>query len=183
MIHVQLDIKLGLFTEEELYAVLRASTKVWKTRKFDDILLQSCNAAYKQNSRDTWTKSFIFLFPKKGKLVITKKNGGVTLTIIFAKAYNVPILNRIRPKIKKINKKNQYGFRRNRLTTSQILKTPQIPEGVRAKNFEATLLFVDFSKSFDSIQRGKMEQIVFPFQKCGCYNDALQKHERNCSLT
>ena len=34
-----------------------------------------------------------------------------------------------------------------------------ILEGVHAKYFEATLLFVDFSKAFDSIHRGKMEQI------------------------
>ena len=37
----------------------------------------------------------------------------------------------------------------------------QIIEGVRAKKLEATLLFVEFSKAFDYIYRGKIEQI-FP---------------------
>ena len=32
--------------------------------------------------------------------------------------------------------------------------------GVRAKKAEATILFVNFSKAFDSIHRGKMEQIL-----------------------
>ena len=32
-------------------------------------------------------------------------------------------------------------------------------EDVCAKNFKAALLFVDFSKAFDSIHRAKMEQI------------------------
>ena len=33
-------------------------------------------------------------------------------------------------------------------------------ESVRAKNLEVTLLFVDFSKTFYSKHRGKMEQIL-----------------------
>ena len=44
--------------------------------------------------------------------------------------------------------------------TSQILTIRQILEGVHAKNLEATILFVDFSKAFDSIHREKMEQIL-----------------------
>ena len=35
-----------------------------------------------------------------------------------------------------------------------------ILEGVRTKNLQATILFVDFAKAFDSIQRGKIEQIL-----------------------
>ena len=31
---------------------------------------------------------------------------------------------------------------------------------VCAKNLEPTILFVDFTKAFDSIHRGKMEQIL-----------------------
>ena len=38
------------------------------------------------------------------------------------------------------------------LTIRQIL-------GVRAKNQEATILFVDFYKAFDSIDKEKMEQV------------------------
>ena len=37
---------------------------------------------------------------------------------------------------------------------------PRILEGVRAKNLEATILFVDFAKAFDSIYRRKMEQML-----------------------
>ena len=44
--------------------------------------------------------------------------------------------------------------------TSQILTIRRILEGERAKNLQTTLLFVDFTKAFDSIQRGKMEQIL-----------------------
>ena len=60
-------------------------------------------------------------------------------------------------------RKNQNGFLRNRSTTSQILTIRRILEGVRAKNIQATLLFVNFAKAFDSIHRGKMEQILLAY--------------------
>ena len=47
--------------------------------------------------------------------------------------------------------------------TSQILTICRILEGVRAKNLQATLLYVDFTKAFDSIHRGKMEQILLAY--------------------
>ena len=76
--------------------------------------------------------------------------------------YNALLRNCIEPKIDNIPRKNQNGFRRNRSTTSQILT---ILEGVRAKNLQVTLLFVNFTKAFDSIHRGKMEQILLVYQK------------------
>ena len=54
-------------------------------------------------------------------------------------------------------------FKRNRSTTSQILSIHQILEGVHVKNLEASILFVDFSKAFDSIHRGKMKQKLFAY--------------------
>ena len=39
----------------------------------------------------------------------------------------------------------------------------RILEGVRSKNLHATILFVDFTKVFDSIHRGKMEQMLFAY--------------------
>ena len=98
--------------------------------------------------------------PKKGDLGLAKNYRGITLTSIAAKIYNALLRNRIEPKIDNILRKNQNGFRRNRSTTSQILTIRRILEGVRAKNLQATLIFVDFTKAFDSIHRGKMEQIL-----------------------
>ena len=77
--------------------------------------------------------------------------------------YNAPLPNCIEPKIERILRKNQNAFQRNQSTTSQILTLRQILEGVPAKNLEATILFVDFSKAFDSVHRGKMEQILVAY--------------------
>ena len=46
---------------------------------------------------------------------------------------------------------------------SQSFTIHQILEGFCKKNLEATLLFVDFSMAFDSIHRGKMEQILLAY--------------------
>ena len=134
-----------------------------KTRQFDDILLRHCNAVYNQNPIERWMKGCILPFPKKGDLGLAKNYRGITLTSIAAKIYNALLRNRIEPKIDNILRKNQNGFRRNRSTTSQILTIRRILEGVWTKHLQATLLFVDFTKAFDSIHRGKMEQILLAY--------------------
>ena len=103
-----------------------------------------------------------YLFRKKGDLGLAKNYRGITLTSIAAKIYNALLRNWIEPKIDNIPRKNQNGFRRNRSTTSQILIICRILEGAWEKknNLQATILFVDFTKAFDSIHRGKMEQIL-----------------------
>ena len=101
IISKQLDIKLGLFTQEELNLLLRKiknrkaagldeiPPEVWKTRKFDDILLWHCNAIYNQNPIDRRMKGCIPTFPKKGDLRFAKNYRGITLTSIAAR-YTMP---------------------------------------------------------------------------------------------
>ena len=79
-----IDIKLGQFTQEELDVVLikinnrKAASldeippEVWKTRKFNDIVLRYCNTIYNQNIIDRWTKGCILSFLKKSDLGIAK---------------------------------------------------------------------------------------------------------------
>ena len=171
IISKQLDIKLGQCTQE-LNSVLRKIKnrkaaeldeifpEVWKTREFDNILLWHCHAVYNQNT-DRWTKGCILPFLKKGDFGLAKNYRGTNLTSIAAKIYNALLCNCIEPKIENILRKNQNGFHRNR-PTSQILTICQILEGVRAKNLETTLS-VDFTKAYDSIHRGKMEQILLAY--------------------
>ena len=108
-------------------------------------------------------KGCILPFSKKGDVGLAKNYRGMTLTSIAAKIYNALLRNRIEPKIDNILRKNQNDFRRNWSTTSQILTIRRILEGVRTKNLQATILFVDFTKVFDSIHRGKMKQILLAY--------------------
>ena len=73
---------------------------------------------------------------------------------------NTCLLNLIRPEIEKILRKNQNDTWRNWSTSSQILTSYWIIKSVLAKNHDATLLFKDFYKAFDSVHREKMEQIL-----------------------
>ena len=112
---------------------------------------------------DRWMKGCTLPFPNKGDLELAKNNWDITITSITAKIYNALLRNCIEPKIENILQKNQDGFRRSRSMTSQILTIRWILEGVHAKNLKATTLFVDFTKAFDSIYRGKMEQILLVY--------------------
>ena len=112
-IYKQLNIKLGQFTQE-LNVVLtkiknrkdaaldEIAPEVWKTGKFNDVLLQYYSAMYNQNTIEGWTKDYILLFPKKGDTGITKNYRGITLISIVVKVYNVLLLNCIQSEIEEI---------------------------------------------------------------------------------
>ena len=147
IISKQLDIKLGLFTLEELNSVLRKiknreargldeiPPEVWKTRQFGDILLRHCNTVYNQNLIDRWMKGCILPIPKKGDLRLAKNYRGITLTSIAAKIYNALLRNRREPEIDNILRKNQNGFWRNRSTTSQIFTTIEFLKAYEQKTY------------------------------------------------
>ena len=108
-------------------------------------------------------KGCILPFPKKGDLGLANNYRGITLTSIAAKIYNALLCNRIEPKIDNILRKNQNGFRRNRSMTSQISTICRILEACGRKRLLAAILFVDFTKAFDSIHLGKREQILLTY--------------------
>ena len=131
---------------------------------------------YNKNTRDRWTKRCIPPFHKKGDLELAKNYRRITLISIAAKIYNALLRNRIEPKIENILRKNQNGFRRNRSTTSHILIIRRSLEGVRLKNLEATVLFVDVAKAFHSIHREDEANTtrLRPNQRnCRGHNDAI----------
>ena len=69
----QQDFKLRQFTQEELTKIKNRkaaglddiSPEVWKTRKFDDLLLWYYNTIYNQNTIERWKKAAFFLSPSK----------------------------------------------------------------------------------------------------------------------
>ena len=63
------------------------------------------------------------------------------------------LLNRISPEIDPTLRKNQNGFRTKRSTTGKMLTIRRILEGVKSKSLPATLLFINCSQAFDSINR------------------------------
>ena len=76
------------------------------------------------------------------------------------KTLNRMLLNRIQPHLEKVLRDNQNGFRPGRSTTSHILALRRIIEGTKAKNLQATMVFIDFKKAFDSVHRGLLMKIL-----------------------
>ncbi|KAI8494372.1 hypothetical protein Bbelb_275980 [Branchiostoma belcheri] len=98
--------------------------------------------------------------PKKGNLTLPDNYRGISLSQVAAKVYNRLLLNRLRPVIDKLLRPNQNGFRPSRSTSAQILAFRRIVEEVRNHQKEAVLIFIDFKKAFDSINRDTMFKIL-----------------------
>ena len=66
------------------------------------------------------------------------------------------LLNRIQPYIDPLLRSNQNWFRSGRSTMAHILALRRLIEGIKSHDLIDVIIFVDFKKAFDSIDRGKM---------------------------
>ena len=69
------------------------------------------------------------------------------------------LLNRLRPKIDRYLRYNQNGFRPGRSTIPQVLELRRIIEGVKKYHLPSIMVFIYFSKAFDSINHQAMFKI------------------------
>ena len=168
-----LKISTSVFTSQELGDVVKTlkSAKafgpdnipavIWKDSLFHQLLLKLCNFCFVNKVCPSfWLKSQIIPVPKKGDLSLTTNYRGISLLPIAAKIYNKLILNRLVPQVEPLLRNNQNGFRRGRSTISQILSLRRIIEETKYGNLDVALIFVDFSKAFDSVDRTKMFEIL-----------------------
>ena len=98
--------------------------------------------------------------PKKGDLSMMTNYRGISLMSVAAKLYNKMLLERLRPLIDEILRRNQAGFRRGRCTVDQICALRRIFEGVEHKHIPLVATFVDFKKAFDSVNRERLFEIL-----------------------
>ena len=167
-----INIKTGPFTMEE-YKVVKKSLKsgqsgedgippeVLKYCDLDDTILEYANKLLQNGEKpQQWSDINLIPIPKSGDLGYTTNYRGIGLSAVVTKMVNKMLLNRIQPQLDPHLRHNQNGFRPHRSTTSHILALRRIIEGVKRNHLKATLLFVDFSKAFDSIHRGKMIKIL-----------------------
>lgn len=168
-----LDINTSPFTLSELSTVVKQlkPTKafgpdnipalIWKDSHFQTLLLNLCNHTFiTHKPPKVWHTSQIIPVPKKGDLSLATNYRGISLMSIAAKIFNKLLLNRITPFVEPILRKNQNGFRHGRSTLSQILCLRRLIEESDFSKLDLALVFVDFSKAFDSVDRSKMFEIL-----------------------
>ena len=132
-----------------------------KLCNLDDIIHRFCNRAYTNRESPTqWKMSNLVCIPKAGDFSKGGNYRGISLSSLVFKTRNRMILHRIRPEVDKKLRINQNGFRPGRSTVSQILALRRIIEGVKSNNLPAIITFIDFTKAFDTIHRGKMIKIL-----------------------
>ena len=168
-----LDIKTGEFTMTEYQAVkMKLNTgklpggdeippEVLKYCDLDAIILDYANKLLLNHEKpQQWSDINLLPLPKQGDLGYTTNYRGIALSAVAAKMVNKMLLLRIQPKLDPLLRPNQNGFRPKRSTTAHILALRRLIENVKRKNLKSVILFVDFSKAFDSVHRGKMLKIL-----------------------
>ena len=80
---------------------------------------------------------------------------------LVGKLYNRVLLSRIRGKVELLLPYNQNGFHPGRYTVQHVLFLRRILEQCRVRqNTNCVVVFVNFSKAFNSVSRARMELIL-----------------------
>ena len=137
---------------------------------------------------EKWMKGCILTFPKKVDLRITKNYGRITLIVIAAMVYNGLLLNCIRSGIEKILWKKSEQLSKKRSHHNFIDPYYQSNHrNISGKESRGSTNVCRFLQGIQFYaQREDEANTTYrwsPQRNCFCYNNALQKHESNCSLT
>ena len=135
--------------------------EVFKYTNLDDIILEFANQMLIQSKTPAqWFKCDIVPIPKSGNLDEVGNYRGIALSSVIAKIINKMLLNRIQPYIDPLLRPNQNGFRSGRSTMAHIIALRRLIEGIKSHDLKTVIIFVDFKKAFDSIDRGKMLEML-----------------------
>ena len=157
----ELDLVLKSLNSSKSPGLDNIPPSIWKLPSLREDLLGFCNEALIWGKvPDAWTTASIIPIPKKGDLSKPGNYRGISLAPVAAKIFNKLLLNRIYPHVDPLLRPNQNGFRRGRSTLPQILALRRIIEECKIGKESAAIVFVDFSKAFDSINREALFHIL-----------------------
>jgi hypothetical protein len=110
-----------------------------------------------------WRESIIVPIQKQGNKTDCNNYRGISLLSTSYKIFPNVLLSRLVPYIDKIIGGHQCGFRRNSTTTDQIFCICQKIEKNWAYNETVHQLFIDFKKTYDSVRREVLYNILIEF--------------------
>ena len=126
-----------------------------------NVIKDICNDVYNNNKPpEQWGMNTIVPVYKKDDRSNVNNYRGISLMSIVAKTYNKVLLNRIYNPINEILGENQAGFRKHRSTVEQVHVIERIIEDGIINEKPYFIIFVDFQKAFDSIDRKIMWEIL-----------------------
>ena len=173
---MELNWITGEFSSEELSIVINRLknnktpgidgilAEVLKNVALRNALLEMFNMCYNTKTvPDEWHQSILVPIFKKGDPTKCGNYRGIALMSICAKLYNLLLLERLRvldPKLRH----NQNGSRVLRSTAQQVLALRRIIEEVSSvKDKKLLMVFIDFSKAYDSIDWNYIESILLSY--------------------
>ena len=191
----ELPINTSPFSSQELNDAIKSTKRggavgldaipleIWESDEFFPYLLDLCNLGLVDHIKPSqWSQSSIAPIFKKGDTSVPGNYRGISLNCIAAKLYNKMLLNRIQPFVDPPLSWTQNGFRKSRSTLYNIITLRRIIEGLKSKNLPLAMVFIDFSKAFDSIHRERMFQIFSAYGIPKVIIDAIKLiYENSCA--
>ena len=114
----------------------------------------------KEGIPDDWKRGLLMKLAKKGDLSLCGNWRGITLLSIPSKVLTRVILNRMKVAVDEALRDEQAGFRKDRSCIDQIATLRIIVEQTIEWSSPLYLLFVDFEKAFNSLDREAMWRIL-----------------------
>ena len=121
-----------------------------KARPFQQSIFNFCRRYYDGEAHQLWLVTRLKLLPKKGDPTLVANTRGIALISVCLKLVNRMLLGRLRA-FDHLLQPFQNGFRPGRGTVEQAMALQIIVDRALAAGQKLVMLYVDFSKAFDSV--------------------------------
>jgi sorting nexin-29 len=130
---------------------------------YSEIHRLTCSIWNKEELPQQWKESIIVPFHKKGDKTDCNNYRGISLLLTAHKILSNILLARLTPYVSEIIGDHQCGFCHNRATMDHIFYIQQVLEKKWEYNGMVHQLFIDFKRSYDSIKREVLYNILLEF--------------------
>ena len=130
--------------------------------KLKEQLLSLYNACWENSSvpQDFKDALIVTIYKRKGERNDCGNHRGISLLAIAGKILAKIVLNRLKLLSEEVLPESQCGFRAGRSTTDMIFTLRQLQEKAIEQQLPLYIVFVDFSKAFDTVDRKTLWKVL-----------------------